>query len=453
MKGRANMRPVLLLLGAPIVVLLASSMVNACTCAGNSPPCESFGTASAVFAGTVVGERTSKRPKQGERTEIDWAPRAVKFSVEQAYSGVTGTEVEVFTGQGGGDCGYAFKIGQRYLVYAYSSQDKLTTSICTRTRPFSQATEDLAFLGTLSSARPGVTIYGGVNREERKDEPLGSDVFITIEGESQRKEIRPDAEGRFRVSGLPAGTYKVALHLPDSLTTWKNEHEITVTDRGCAAVSWYVTDNGRVGGRVVNADGQPVARILVGLVAPDANPKENHVKLDRTDEDGNFKFSAVPRGRYLITVNHTRFPEADDPTKSYPPSFYPGVVDKEQAHAITVGAGEKLNDLVVRVPAKQPPSVVKISVVWSDGSPVAKAILSVTDVTQGESSLGYSVTTDEQGQGTVDGYVGQKLVISARSDRQWVPSPRNEPMERAENVRLTLERPTQTVRIVITKVR
>jgi len=450
------MRPVVLLLGVVIVVLLAGPRANACTCAGSSPPCESFGTASAVFAGTVIGERVSERPKRMDRNEveIDWAPRAVKFSVEQAYSGGIGTEVEVFTGRGGGDCGYGFRIGQRYLVYAYRYKDNLTTSICTRTRLFTQATEDLAFLGTLSSARPGVTIYGSISLGEgREDEPLSPDILITIEGESQRKEIRPDAKGRYRVSGLPPGKYKVTLQLPDALTTYRNEEEITVTDRGCAAVGWYITDNGRVNGRVVNADGEPVAGILVGLVDPGANPNENHVKLDRTDDEGNFRFSGVPRGRYLIAVNHTRFPEPNDPTRSYPPSFYPGVIDKEQAQAITVGAGEKLNDLVVRVPAKQPPSVVKVSVVWSDGSPIAKAHLSIADVTQGEVNLAHSVQTDAQGQATIDGYVGQKLIVSARSDRTWIPSSRNEPMERAEPVRLTLDRPTNTVRIVITKIR
>lgn len=448
------MRSVVFLAGIVIIVLLAGPAANACSCAGTSAPCESYGTASAVFAGTVIGERTSERPKQGDRTEIDWTPRAVKFSVEQAFSGVTGTEVEVFTGRGGGDCGVGFRMGQRYLVYAYRHENKLSTSICTRTRLFSQATEDLAFLGTLTSALPGVTIHGAINREEgRRDEPLSSDVLITIEGESQRKEIRPDADGRFSVSGLPAGKYKVTLHLPEALTTYKNEQEITVSDRGCGALDWYVTDNGRVNGRVVNADGEPIPRILVGLVQAGANPKENHVKLEQTDDAGNFKLSAVPRGRYLLVVNHTRFPDPKDPNKSYPPTFYPGVLDQAQAQAITVGPGEKLNELLVRVPAKLPPSVVEVSVVWSDGSPVAKAFLSITDVTQGESSLSHSVQTDEQGRTTIDGYVGEKLVISARSDRAWVPSPRNAPMERAETVRLTLESPTQSVRIVITKVR
>jgi len=363
-----------------------------------------------------------------------------------------GTEIEVFTGYGGGDCGYEFKIGQRYLVYAYRHKEKLTTSICTRTKSFINANEDLAFLGTLPSSVPGVTIYGTVTHSE--SEALGSDVLITIDGDSERKEIRPDGKGHFRVSGLRAGKYKVSVRLPETFTTWEPQRDVTVSDRGCASVLWHVTDNGRVTGRVVNPEGEPVARILVSLIEPDANPKENNVKLERTDEQGRFAFAAVPRGRYVIAVNHNRFPDPNDPTNAYPPSFYPGVVDQAQAQTITVGAGEKLGELEIRIPFKRPASILKGSVVWSDGSPVVNARLSVSDVTQGESSLTHSVNADEQGQFTINGYAGQKLVIEAVSNRPYVPKGnRFEPMERSDKARITLERPAETLRIVITKIR
>ena len=447
------MRSVVVLLGILIVVSASSQTVNACSCGGSATV--GAMSAAAVFVGTVVAGRENERPKQTDRREEHWSPMTFKFSVEQSYLGVSGTEVEVSTGRGGGDCGYGFKIGQRYLVYAYRYNDKLSTGICTRTRSFSNATEDLAFLGTLSSAAPGVTIYGGISdHREGTSGPVSSDILITIEGESERKEIRPDSEGRFRVSGLRAGKYKVSVKLPETLTTYRHEQEITVSDRGCAAVGWYVTDNGRVSGRVVNAEGEPVARILVSLVRPGTNPKESYDKLERTDEDGRFSFSAVPRGSYLIAINYTRFPEPNDPTNAYPPSFYPGVVDEAHAQTITVGAGEKLNDLEVRIPSKRPASILNGSVVWSDGTPVVNAQLSVTDVTQGETSLGYGVTADEKGQFKITGYTGQKLIIEARSNRTYVPSANpQQPMERAEKKRLTLERPTETLRIVITKLR
>lgn len=452
---KQKMRSVVLLLGVVILVSLASPTANACSCGGGGAPCESFGTASAVFAGTVIAVRENSPPKKIDRNETDWLPRLVyKFSIQQAYSGVAGTEVEVFTGGGGGDCGYQFKVGQRYLVYAHLYKERLTTSICTRTQLFSRATEDLAFLGTLASAGPGVTIHGSITRPPgAPDEPFSPDISIVIEGESQRREVRPDSEGKFSISGLPAGKYKTTLNLPDALTTWRAESELTVTDRGCAAVGWYITDNGRVNGRVLNADGEPVARILVGLVRPGSNPKENHEKLDRTDDEGNFKFSGVSRGRYLIAINHTRFPELKDPTKSYPPSFYPGVEDETHAQTINVGPGEKVNDLVVRIPSKRPASIVKISVVWSDGTPVPKANITISDATQSESTIAYGAQVDEQGEHTIEGYIGERLIFDARTEHpSELVNGRWQPLERSEKVRVTLERPIETVRIVITKI-
>ena len=444
------MRSVISLLGVLITLLFASANVSACTCGSTGTPCESFGSASAVFVGTPIS--VSERPQE-EGKEIDWNPVAVKFSVEQSYLGVPGTEIDVFTGRGGGDCGYRFKVGQRYLVYASQSQNKTITTICSRTRPFSEATEDLAFLGTLATNTPGVTIQGQVTRERSVDDPIGSDLSITIEGESERKEIRTDAQGRFRVSGLRAGKYKVSLAIPETLSTWQPQREVTVSERGCGTIVWYITDNGRIGGRVIDADGQPVAGIMVSLLNPD-DAKEDYVKLVRADDLGRFKFSAVPRGRYLMAVNRNRYRDPKDPTNAYPATYYPGVVDQTHAQPITVGAGEKLNDLELKIPSKRPASILNASVVWSDGSPVANALLSVSDVTQSVSAAVHDESADDQGRFRIDGYVGQKLLIRARSNRPYVASGKgSEPMERSEGVMVTLQRPTESVRIVITKLR
>jgi len=289
------MRPVLVFLGIVIVFSLASGNAMACSCAGPGTPCESFGTAGAVFVGAVTDAR----------------PMIYKFSVEQAYLGVDGSEIEVYTGSGAGDCGFLFNKGERYLVYAYRYKDMLTTSTCTRTKLFSKAAEDLAFLGTLSSAAPGVTISGKVTylpddsvSSEVKN-PLSPEILITIESESGKKEIRPDAQGEYRVTGLPPGKYKVTLRFPETLTAYQNDEEITLSDRGCGVFSWLVRDNGRVNGRVVNGEGEPVANIPVSLVEPDASLEDYPKELERTDDDGRFSFSGVARGKYQIAVNQS----------------------------------------------------------------------------------------------------------------------------------------------------
>jgi Tissue inhibitor of metalloproteinase len=222
---------------------ITSSVAQACSCLTPGTPCESYGTADAVFVGTVVSVQDPQSSKSGDVNA--WRhQRVFKFSVEQSYLGVKGTEVEILTASDGTACGYDFRIGERYLVYAHSYGNRLSTSICTRTRSLTSASEDLAFLGNLSSAAPGVSIYGEVVYRKAKSgaASLPSSVVVKIEGGDVSREIHPDPEGKFRVSGLPPGKFKVTLLLPETLSAHLPEREITVADRGCGSVTYYVSE-------------------------------------------------------------------------------------------------------------------------------------------------------------------------------------------------------------------
>src|SRR6185295_12203766 len=125
------MRRKFCLLSASLLILIwLNSYAFACSCIGPGKPCQAYGAASAVFVGTVIAVRTAERATPVNRDNIDWTPRTFKFSVEQSFLGAGGREAEVATGMGGGDCGYEFKVGERYLVYAYLWKDRLTTGIC-----------------------------------------------------------------------------------------------------------------------------------------------------------------------------------------------------------------------------------------------------------------------------------------------------------------------------------
>ena len=68
--------------------------------------------------------------------------RIVRMRVRDVLSGIPPgqSEIEIVTGYGGGDCGYAFQTGMDYVVYAYlDAQGRLATSICSRTRQLDQA--------------------------------------------------------------------------------------------------------------------------------------------------------------------------------------------------------------------------------------------------------------------------------------------------------------------------
>src|SRR5215207_9117855 len=127
-------RWLLFLLACPVALTVLAARAEACSCFAGQPPCAAFGAASAVFVGTLTDSRT-REPKAKTREEVDWTPVVVRFAVLQPFLGVEGAEVEVATGRGGGDCGYYFRKGETYLVYAHGGRDgkTLATGICTRT--------------------------------------------------------------------------------------------------------------------------------------------------------------------------------------------------------------------------------------------------------------------------------------------------------------------------------
>ncbi len=92
----------------------------------------------------------------GQVIELD--DFTVKFKVERVWKGAPAEEIVMHTGAGkadGGnlvvsDCVYRFRLGERYLVYAYGSEGKLQTHKCTRTADLGSAGEDVAILEKLS---------------------------------------------------------------------------------------------------------------------------------------------------------------------------------------------------------------------------------------------------------------------------------------------------------------
>ncbi len=121
----------------------------ACSCVQWSGPAPALGRSTAVFQGRVTAVETYRvgTGYQGVRATLQ---------VTTVWKGEVARETLVFTGNGGGDCGYPFQQGESYLIYAFTSgggdpqyfpAGNFTTGTCNGTKPLAQAGEDLAFLG------------------------------------------------------------------------------------------------------------------------------------------------------------------------------------------------------------------------------------------------------------------------------------------------------------------
>lgn len=138
-----------LLVGFGIAALLPATAPCAaprCSCLAEPQVAEAAGRADAVFSGVALSVTDS--------TDVDGYPeRRVAFRVDAAWKGAPGETVVISTGLGGGDCGYPFRAGREYLVFAEAEDGALFTGICSLTSPIEEAEAELALLGTPERTR------------------------------------------------------------------------------------------------------------------------------------------------------------------------------------------------------------------------------------------------------------------------------------------------------------
>jgi Prealbumin-like fold domain len=406
-----------------VLLLGASSTVQACSCNPDRPTCESFGSASAVFVGKVVGAAQRKTEKNEDGTTTTYDVGTIYFAVEEVFSGVQGQErVAIHSGTGGGDCGYWFIRGERYLVYAFGDpQQRLATSICTRTRPVSEADNDLNFLRRLPPDGSGVTIQGMVNEAgERKDDggrklkPLAGITITITSKDGKQTDLITDEKGSYEISGLKSDEYEVRATLPDYYDKDHLRRKGNIYDRGCARVDFTAIPNGRISGRIIDAEGDPVTNVKVVLVRPGVQgflSTKDEIAFDYVnDERGRFELKQVPPGEYLLGLNITFSPSGGE---GYPPTYYPGVGERSQATIIKIGPGEKLSAYTLRLPPKLEERVIEGIVVWPDGSPAAGAQVDLQDQNHPGWIASGIVSTDASGWFTLIGYEGIRYLIVA----------------------------------------
>ena len=121
---------------------------------------------------------------------------------------------------------------------------------------------------------------------------------------------RTDANGAFRFENLPETTMNLSLLSGADLPT----NEPATTKRGEVVEIKITVAKGRfVTGKVVDADGKPVADAQVGwlsFVEDGGKPRKGRSpKMAATNEDGRFRVGPVSKGRYLVTAQ-TRSPKA-----------------------------------------------------------------------------------------------------------------------------------------------
>ena len=396
------------LLTAAVVVLLLPRTGLACSCAQKDPPCAEYWNATAVFRG-----RAETIERAADRSDDSFRPRLITFTILEAFSGVNGrSTVQITTARSTAACGYSFSAGREYVVYATADPSgTLVTSTCSRTTPVERGAADLAYARGLVTAAPSGRISGRVvlrfrdlARARDLEKPL-SDTPLTLRRDEYTASARTGPDGAFSAEGLDAGTYNFQLDLPRGSRLRSTIDRIALADaRGCSTIKVSVVPDGRVTGRVMDAQHRPVSGLTVELdsaLGPGAAQGER--LQTPTGRDGRYEFAGVPPGRFVVGINIRQEPYG------VPRVLHPGVSEITRAAAFVLPAGGDidLGDLYV-------PRAVEIAQVTGfvfdvHGVPVEHARVYLRGPNDRDFIIGQAVTTDFMG----------RFVIAAAAAREY----------------------------------
>lgn len=196
-----------------------------------------------------------------------------------------------------------------------------------------------------------------------------------------------DKDGRYTVSGLSPGDYRVEAGRNGYLTLQLGQEAIGQQGRVIAVGADQTVEHidvtlqrgGAIEGTIVDEHGEPMQGVMVDILQVASLAGRLRAMRSRgraTDDLGRFRVFGVIPGSYLVRVQ-VDAAVAYGATQGYAPVFYPGTAFVDQATRVEVAPGrDALNvDIVVQpVPALR----VTGTAVTSSGRPLRGAVLMFT---------------------------------------------------------------------------
>ncbi len=290
-----------------------------------------------------------------------------RFRVDESFAGIKVKDVDIYSGRGGADCSYHFRLGDEYLVFAYKGENgRLFTGICSRTQAADSAQ---ILLKALRAARDGgkvPSLFGVLRREqagnrasevEGYDRPLPNTVIHVVSRTSDQFSTVTDEKGAYAFYGLPAGGYRLSADIASHLKI--GDQTIELPAQACYQHDLLTVPSAGIQGHIVAPDGHMVSAAVELFLA---DRYSTHMGWwEYSDGDKGFRFNGVAPGEYVLVFNND---DSMDPDAPFPRIFYPAAPDLIRAERIHVGESEDVVRADIHLP--QPRNTRKLSVrlIW-----------------------------------------------------------------------------------------
>ena len=295
-------------------ILLSRSLASACSCVELGTSCNrTWSDGEVIFLAKVVSIGDSSDFSQDGRAIS--VVKAVRLQVAESFRGpaVAGHEAFVFTGRGGGDCGYPFAVGTSYLIFANSSNGRMTTSICSETAPEVMVGGTLRGLRSLRDQGRSDDLFGTVGIAPKGSsyaslvevQPLANVPVRAIRSNGERFSTATDDRGAYGFPYLPSGQYQIEEELPAGLEKRSFSIDVSPGPKGIGCrFDVFARPDGVISGVVIDAR---TRKPLAGFVTIEpADPVEARAAHQRGGlpgddaENGSFRLEHLPPGRYRL---------------------------------------------------------------------------------------------------------------------------------------------------------
>ena len=200
---------------------------------------------------------------------------------------------------------------------------------------------------------------------------------VVVSGTGRSQAASTDEQGRYRITGLAAGSYTVTAAKSGYVDgafgqrrSLRSGSPVELTDGQQATnVDLKLARGGVVTGHVLDEEGEPLARALVTVLRQQYVRGEKQLTPagnDQTDDRGQYRVFGLPPGDYFVSATAGGieqilrqaigpFGGVDQAPEStgYAPTYYPGVVTAADAMKVKVAAAQELGSIDFQVQVVQ----------------------------------------------------------------------------------------------------